>query len=512
MKFWSIVLALALMPVAASAQHRHPAMGAKLLTGLGGHHYTITTKNPQAQQFFDQGLALAYAFNHPEAKRSFEEAVRLDSSCAMCHWGVAFVLGPNINAAMDPAANADAYAVSRRALTLAPNVSARERALIEALAQRYADPAPENRAGLDSAFARAMRDVATRFPEDDDAAVIHAESRMDLSPWVYWTKEKRPLPGTGEIVQDLEKVMARNPKHPGACHFYIHAVEAAFPERAVACAERLAALMPAAGHIVHMPAHIYLRVGRYDDAIRANEHAVHADETYIADRRAEDFYTIAYYPHNYHFLAFAAIMAGRASRALEAARAAASKIPVDIAATAPDLQLIVAYPHLTLATFGRVDDVLREPMPRSDLRLATGLAWYARGMALAASRRMSDARAALDTVRATSTELTSYPGDPVLNIAERVLTAEIALRSGKAQDAIASLAEAKDIEDGLTYMEPPYWHQPVRQFLGSALLAAGRPAEAERLYREDLARFPDNVWSVRGLERSLVAQRKRQRE
>jgi tetratricopeptide (TPR) repeat protein len=509
MRFLLTISASALMPLMASAQHQHAAAGAKLLDGLGEHHHAITTKSPQAQRFFDQGLALAYAFNHPEAKRSFEEAVRLDPSCAMCHWGVGFVLGPNINAAMDPGVSADAYAASRRALALAPNVSASERAFIEALAQRYADPAPQNRAGLDSAFARAMRDVAARFPEDDDATVIYAESMMDLTPWVYWTKDKRPLPGTSQIVEALEKVGARNRNHPGACHLYIHAVEAAFPEHAVACAERLAALMPSAGHIVHMPAHIYLRVGRYDDAIRANEHAVHADETYIADHRAESFYTIAYYPHNYHFLAFAAIMAGRASRALEAARAAAAKIPVDIAVTAPDLQLIVVYPHLTLATFGRVDEVLREPMPRSDLRLATALAWYARGMAFATSRRMSDARAALDTVRATSAELTSYPGDPVLRIAERVLAAEITLRSGNAADAIAPLVEAKEIEDGLTYMEPPYWHQPVRHLLGAALLAADRAAEAERLYREDLARFPENVWSLGGLQRSLVAQRKR---
>ena len=510
MRFLLTILALTSTPLMAFAQHQHAA-GARLLQGLGGHHYTITTTSPEAQRFFDQGLVLAYAFNHPEAKRSFDEAVRLDPSCAMCHWGVALVLGPNINATMDPAVNAEAYAAARRALALAHNVSAKERALIEALAQRYADPAPENRAGLDSAFARSMRDVVTRFPEDDDATVIHAESMMDLTPWVYWTKEKAPLPGTVEIVEALERVMARNPNHPGACHYYIHAVEAAFPERAVACAERLAALMPSAGHIVHMPAHIYLRVGRYDDAIRANEHAVHADETYLADQRVQSFYTIAYYPHNYHFLAFAAIMAGRAARALEAARAAASKVPVDIAATAPDLQLVIAYPHLTLATFGRVADVLREPLPRSDLRVATGLAWYARGMALAASRRLNDARAALDTVRATSAALTSYPADPVLRIAERALAAEIALRSRQPSEAITLLREAMEIEDGLTYMEPPYWHQPVRQLLGEALLAANRPAEAEQLYREDLARFPRNAWSVRGLEKSRIAQKKKKR-
>ena len=496
--------ALALTPLLAVAQHDHG--GAKLLGGLGSHHHQITTRSPQAQRFFNQGLALAYAFNHPEAKRSFEQAARLDPSCAMCQWGIAFVLGPNINASMDPAVNAEAYDASRHALTLAPNATARERAYIEALAKRYAQPAPENRAPLDSAFARAMRDVAARFPSDDDALTIYAEAMMDVTPWTYWTRDKRPMPGTTEIITALETVSARNPKHPGACHLYIHAVESAFPERAVPCAERLAALMPSAGHIVHMPAHIYLRVGRYEDAIRANEHAVHADETYIADQRAESFYTIAYYPHNYHFLAFAATMAGLESKAMEAARAAAAKIPLDVAASAPDLQLLVAYPHVTLATFARFDEVLREPLPRADLRVATGLAWFARGMAFVAKRRFVDAAASLDTVRATSVELATNPGDPVMRIAERVLAAEIALRSGKAADAIAPLTEAKEIEDGLMYMEPPYWHQPVRHFLGAALLELNRPAEAERLYREDLRRFPKNVWSVRGLERSLRAQ------
>ena len=505
MRLFLTIAAVALTPLLAAAQHDHGT--AKLLDGLGSHHQKITTTSPQAQRFFNQGLALAYAFNHSEAKRSFEHAVRLDPSCAMCHWGIAFVLGPNINASMDPAVNAEAYDASRQALALAPNATARERAFIEALAKRYAQPAPENRAPLDSAFARAMRDVATRFPGDDDALTIYAEAMMDVTPWTYWTRDKRPLPGTTEILTALETVSARNPNHPGACHLYIHAVEAAFPERAVACAERLAALMPSAGHIVHMPAHIYLRVGRYEDAIRANEHAVHADETYITDQRAESFYTIAYYPHNYHFLAFAATMAGLDAKALAAARAASSKIPLDIAATAPDLQLLVAYPHVTLATFGRFDEVLREPLPRSDLRVATGLAWFARGMAFVANRRFADAAAALDTVRATSTELTTNPGDPVMRIAERVLAAEIAIRTGKAANAIPLLIEAKEIEDGLMYMEPPYWHQPVRHFLGAALLELNRPAEAERVYREDLARFPKNTWSVRGLERSRLAQR-----
>ena len=487
----------------------HAAIGASpppLLDGMGTNHFPVSC-SAKAQAYVDQGMAMVYGFNHDEAIRAFEEAARLDPRCAMAFWGKALALGPNYNLPIDSERAVSARKTIDRATALAGGVTPRERAYIQALAARYAKTATENRAPLDSAFARAMATVAARFPADDDAATIYAEALMDLSPWTYWTRDKRPLPGTSELVAALEKVGARNPQHPGACHLYIHAVEAAFPERAVPCAERLAALMPSAGHIVHMPAHIYLRVGRYEDAIRANEHAVHADESYIADQRAESFYTIAYYPHNFHFLAFAATMAGLGDRALEAARAAAAKIPLDIAATAPDLQLLIAYPQVTMATFGRFDEVLREPLPRSDLRVATGLAWFARGMAFATARRLEEASAALDTVRATSVELRVNPGDAVMSIAERVLGAQISLRSGKSADAIRLLTEAKEIEDGLMYMEPPFWHQPVRHILGNALLELGRPAEAERLFREDLERFPKNVWAVRGLEQGLRAQR-----
>lgn len=499
-----LLVAFTLIAGAGAAGAQPSTDGAKLLPGLGDHALTITTSSPDAQRFFNQGLSLAYAFNHPEALRAFEEAVRLDPQCAMCHWGIAYVLGPNINAAMDPAGNGQAHDAARRALALAlaPTVTAEERALVDAMARRYAMPAPENRASLDSAFARAMRAVSARFPEHDDAAVIYAESMMNLTPWVYWTRDGQPLPGTSELLASLERVMARDASHPGACHFYIHAVEAAYPERAVACAERLAALMPGAGHIVHMPAHIYLRVGRYDDAITANEHAVHADETYIRDRRTQSFYTIAYYPHNYHFLAFAAMLAGHETRALEAARAAAATIPLDVAANGPDLQIIVAYPHLMLATFGKHRELLQEALPPGNLRVSTGLATFARGMALTALRRVREARMALDTVRAISTAITAYPVDPVMQIAERVLGAEIAMAEGSMAPGLAMLEEAREIEDGMTYMEPPWWHQPVRHSLGNALVKAGRRAEAERAFREDLERFPRNVWGESGLARA----------
>ncbi|HEX6057649.1 MAG TPA: hypothetical protein VFZ11_01435 [Gemmatimonadaceae bacterium] len=507
------LLALSL-PLAASAQHAHPAAAAgqsaevPLLDGMGRHHQKVTTASALAQRYFDQGLSLAYAFNHAEAKRAFEQAVRLDPSCAMCHWGIAYVLGPNINAGMDPATSAEALEAARRALALSAQASERERAYIAAMVRRYAPDAAATRAGLDSAYAAAMLDVSRRFPDDADAATLFAEATMNLSPWVYWTKAATPRPGTAEVLEALERAMRLQPDNPGACHFYIHAVEAAFPQRAVACAERLAALMPAAGHIVHMPAHIYLRVGRYNDAIRANEHAVHADESYIRDQRpGAGIYTAGYYPHNYHFLSFAAMLAGRGGMAVEAARSAAAGVPVEIAAVATELQLVTSYPHLMLATFGRWDDVLGAPLPGTELPLARGLAQYARGTAHAAGGRLAEARAARDSVALAGEGLPEQWRN-VLSVAADVLAAEIALREGATEEAIARLENAVRVEDGFSYMEPPYWHQPVRHLLGAALLRAGRAREAEARYREDLARFPENVWSLRGLERSLTAQQR----
>ena len=509
------LLALALPLAAARAQHEHPAAAAAdrsaevpLLDGMGRHHQKVTTASALAQRYFDQGLSLAYAFNHAEAKRAFEQAVRLDPTCAMCHWGIAYVLGPNINAGMDPSANAEALEAARRALALSAQASERERAYISAMARRYAPDAAATRAGLDSAYAAAMLAVTRRFPDDADAATLFAEATMNLSPWVYWTKAATPRPGTAEVLEALERAMRLQPDNPGACHFYIHAVEAAFPQRAVACAERLAGLMPAAGHIVHMPAHIYLRVGRYNDAIRANEHAVHADESYIRDHRpGAGIYTAGYYPHNYHFLAFAAMLAGRGGTAIEAARSAAAGVPVEIAAVATELQLVTAYPHLMLATFGKWDEVLRAPLPGPELPLARGLAQYARGIAHAAGGRLAAARGARDSVALAGAGLPEQWRN-VLSVAADILAAEIALREGATDEAIARLENAVRVEDGFTYMEPPYWHQPVRHLLGAALLKAGRASDAEARYREDLARFPENVWSLRGLEHSLTAQRR----
>lgn len=489
-----------------------------LYTNLGGHSVPAATKLVAAQQYFDQGMRLVYGFNHAEAIRAFEEAARIDPGCAMCHWGAALALGPHVNAPMDPGAAEPAWAHMQKAIALRNSLGPREQAFITALASRYAFPAPASRERLDSAYADSMRDVVARFPDDQDAATLYAEALMNLRPWAYWTKDGKPHAGTDVIVAQLERVLKANPDHPGACHYYIHAVEAVAPEKAVACAERLASLMPGAGHIVHMPAHIYVRVGRYNDAIESNRHAVHADETYITGEKPSGLYPAAYYPHNYHFLSMAAMMAGRGRDALEASRNLRDRVPVAVARQVGPLEPLIAYHHLMLATFGRWDEVLSEPLPPSDLRLSSGLVYYARGVAHAAKKDWGAARAALDTVtriaRGTSaadrTAMAAGTGEnkTIMEIAVHALMGEIAYRRGSHAEAAGHFRAAADLEDGFNYVEPPQWHSPIRWSLGEALLKAGRAADAERAYREDLARFPDNGWALHGLAASLRAQRK----
>ncbi|MFB8829210.1 hypothetical protein ACE0DR_07020 [Azotobacter sp. CWF10] len=393
-------LALGIAP-SALAQVEHTAV--PLYDNLGKHHYGITTGVPLAQRYFDQGLRLYYAFNHQEAIRAFEQAARLDSDCAMCYWGIALAHGPNINAPMDASAGVAAHAAIQKALER--KASPREQALIRALATRYASPPPDDRTTLDEAYARAMREVVRQYPEDQEAATLFAESLMDLSPWQYWTQDSQPRPNTPELLAQLERVIAANPAHPGACHFFIHAVEAAQPERAVPCAERLAGLMPGAGHLVHMPGHIYIRVGRYEDAIKANEHAVHADETYIRDQNpAFGIYVAGYYPHNYDFLAFAASMIGRSGQALSATQKMAELVPQPMLRE-PGMTFLQH--HQTrqlqmLVRFGRWDEILQAEAPPQDLPHARALWHYARGRALAARGDVPGAEAELAQLRATA--------------------------------------------------------------------------------------------------------------
>jgi len=480
-----------------------------LYTDLGTHHKRISTRVPAAQQYFDQGLRLTYGFNHAEAIRSFTRAAELDSTCAICYWGIALAYGPHVNAPMDSASGVAAYAAVQKALALASHAPPRERAYIEAVAQRYEAAPPANRARLDTAYSRAMAKVAKAYPNDLDAATLYAESLMDLRPWNYWKPDGTPYEGTTEIVRQLRRVIAANPSHPGACHYYIHAVEAVDPKAAVPCAERLAQLMPGEGHMVHMPAHIYIRVGRWNDAVKANQHAIHTDEVFIEGQNPRGVYPLAYYPHNIHFLAFASTMAGRSAQAIEASKTLTGKVNVDVARQVGMLQEMLPYHTLTLTTFGKWDDVLAEPLPPADIRFSYAMAYYARGVAHAAKQQWAEAQAALDTVTAINAATPdAAESKTALAIAVHALTGEIASRRGDLDAGITHFREAIKIEDAGLYFEPPKWYYPVRHSLGAVLLRAGKNAEAEQIYREDLKRFPENGWALFGLAQALKAQGK----
>ena len=498
------------VPPAASAQD------VPLYDDLGDHHYEVTAATPRVQQYFDQGLRLYYAFNHAEAVRSFRAAQALDDSCAMCYWGEALSFGPNINLPMDSASAVAAYEALTKAEAALDDETDKERGLVEALSVRYAPNPPGDRAALDSAYADAMGLLADRYPGDDEISVLYGESLMDLRPWDYWTAEGEPQPGISEALDHLTRVVERSPEHPGACHFYIHAVEKVYPERAVPCAERLASLMPGAGHLVHMPGHIYIRVGRYEDAIEANEHAVHADEQWIRDQRpGMGMYTAGYYPHNYDFMAFAALMSGRSEQAVAAAERLTSLAPEQMFG-APGMSFLqhwLTRPLQIRVRFEQWEEILAEPAPPENLLHARAIWRYARGRALAATGRTDEASRELARLEelARSPDLEGVgmefnTSHDILAIPVDVLAGRIAQAEGRMDEAVEHLREAVRHEDALLYGEPPEWTVPVRQELGEVLLAAGRPDEAVRTFREDLERFPDNGWSLHGLARALRAQ------
>ncbi len=484
-----------------------------LYADLGTWHHAVTA-SPEAQKYFDQGLRLTYAFNHDEAVASFKEGARLDPSCAMCWWGVALALGPNINLPMDPKAEPEAWDAVRKAQTLAPKVTPAERDYIAAVAARYADR-PDKRAALDSAYAGAMRGLAAKYPDDPDAGTLYAEALMDLQPWNYWTVGGKPKGAILEIVSTLERVLAREPNQPGACHYYIHAVESSLePEKALPCADRLAQLMPGAGHIVHMPAHVYMRVGRYDLAVEHNRHAAAEDATFIERRHPGGAYPMIYTPHNYHFLWSALTMMGREKEAIEAARQVEAHVPLEMVRQIPPLEYFTPTLLYALARFGRWDEVLAAPRPEAGLRYTTGIWLYVRGLAFFAKGKASDARAELDSLDAI---VAATPADAMANlnsvkslltIAQRHLAADLAARAGHTEAAVRLLREAAVMEDELTYDEPPPWYLPMRQVLGNTLLAAGRAKEAEAAFREDLKRNRDNGWSLHGLAAALAKQGK----
>jgi tetratricopeptide (TPR) repeat protein len=488
------------------------------LQNLGSHTVRIKTRSKRAQEFFNQGLNLSYGFNHAEAMRAFREVARLDPNCAIAYWGQALVLGPNINMPMAPEAEPEAYKLIQKAVELKRYASQKERGYIDALAKRYSGDAKPDRKALDQAYALAMKDLARRYPDDLDATTLYVEALMDLRPWNYWTRDGVPYAETPEIVSLLESVMKRNPNHPGACHFYIHAVEATkSPERAEAAADRLFKLMPGAGHMVHMPSHIYFRVGRYADASKANSQASAVDEEYIAQCRTQGIYPLAYYPHNLHFLYSAASFEGNSELTILAAEKVAAAIPHHALKDFPMLQGFLAIPELALARFGRWDKILKRPAPAHDTLFLKGIHHYARGTAFAATGRLDDAKGELEglnkiladkTLDETPASFSNNTARAILSIAPEVLSGEMLARQNKFPEAIAHLETATRLEDALVYIEPPDWYLPTRQVLGAVLLQAGRASEAEAIYWEDLRRYPHNGWSLFGLAESLRKQGK----
>ena len=482
-----------------------------MLDGFGALHRDIGTPVPAAQRYFDQGLRLAYGFNHEAAGRAFAEAARLDPRCAMCAWGQALVLGPNINLPMDPALAPEAAALARRAADLADGATPADRALIDALQARYADPAPRDRKPLDLAYADAMARAAARFPGDDDAATLHAEALMDVSPWAYWQDDGKPAAATPTILAELERVLARNPHHIGAMHYYIHATEASpAPRRAEPYADALAALAPGSGHLVHMPAHTYIRIGRYHDATLTNLSATTADKAFLAVCRGSNgVYPIGYVPHNWHFAAMTASLTGSRTLALQAARETAKR--ADHAAMGEPplqfMQLYVVTPLLTQVRFGDWDAILAQPGAPSGLPFPTAIWHFARGMAHARTGALEKAAQDADALHALArdpamAEVSFFDinhADGVLRVADALLQGELLRARGQPREALARLREAAAAEDALAYNEPADWPLPARQYLGTALLETGDAQAAEQAFTRALDAYPDNGWSLAGL-------------
>ncbi len=510
------LMAASLLTAGCASRQRdtHSADASALFEHMGGHTRTITTSSPLAQEHFNQGLAWLYGFNHDEAIRSFQKAQRADPSCAMAWWGEAYARGLHINnPQMGEEQSRLAHRASRQAVQRINNASPVERALIRAVEKRYAWPPPDDRRPLDEAYAAAMGDAYRAFPSDSDVGALYAESLMNLQPWDMWTHDGQPKHRTLEIVEVLEHVMAIAPNHPGANHFYIHAVEASpWPEKATPAAERLGTLVPGSGHLVHMPSHIFIRTGRYSDAAVLNERAIAADEAYFAIAPPPDFYSL-YFLHNVHFLAYASMMEGRYEAALAAARKIEREIPEEF--LRKNVGFADGFMPTTLhvmVRFGRWKDILGEPEP-PEWRLLSRAEWhYARAVALANLRRIEEARRELARFEAVAADIDdgwymgNNPASSVIGIARNMAAGEIAFKSGDRERAFALLREAVAMEDLLVYDEPPGWMQPVRHALGALLLSDGRASEAEAVYREDLERHANNGWALLGLRQALEAQ------
>ena len=486
------------------------------LQNLGVHTFPVSTKVARAQLFMNQGFNLTFGFNHAEAKRAFAEAARLDPTLAMAFWGQALVLGPNINAAMVPEAEPVAYELVQKAVALKSRATSRERAYIDALAKRYTGK-PDDRAAADRDYADAMLALTRTYPDDLDARTLHAEALMDLRPWNYWTRDGQPHEETRQAQATLEKVLGANKNHPGALHLWIHLWESTdTPERAEAEADRLLPLMPGAGHMVHMAAHIYQRVGRHADVISSNLLAAKADEDYIAQCNAQGLYPLGYYPHNLHFIWMGATASGQRQLAIDSARKLASAIPDEALGVVPILQGFIVVPYWAMVRFEQWDQILLDKGPRHDTVFTRGVWAYARAMAFTATGRLEEADAELarlttlvaDPSLKGQTTFSANTGLAILRIAPEVVAGEIAARRKDWDRAVLHLDRAVRFEDALVYQEPHDWHAPARQNLASVLIAAGRADEAETVLWEDLKRNPEHGWTLRLLSQALRAQQK----
>ena len=496
--------------------------GAPLLSGLGDHSHLITTSQEGVQQYFNQGLVLAFAFNHAESIRSFKAAQTLDPNCAMCYWGEALARGPNINvtsngkAVMSDEERIKAFKAALKAKDLMVNSTPKEQAYITALSSRYDGDITSDRNVLDLSYAEAMEKVVRIYPEDMDAASLYSEALMNTMPWNYWSDDGSPKPDTIKVISKLEEVLEKEPNHPLAIHLYIHAVEASSsPERAELAAERLGNLVPGAGHLVHMPAHIFWRVGRYHDASEANINAAKVDEEYIAQCNAQGFYPAAYYPHNIHFLWAASTMEGRSELSIESALKVAKYVNLDQIKLFPTIEYFHTIPLLSYVRFGKWEEILNSSKPAPEFKYSQGIYHYAKGMAYAAGGELQKAREEQSQIlplkESKEVKIIIKGGQPsglLLEIASELLTGQIAFSNNNFSIASRHFEAAVNLQDSLPYTEPPFWYYPARQSLGNSLMKEGKISAAENVYRRDLQDYPRNGWSLFGLSLALEAQGK----
>ena len=520
MRYLLILVVYGLMVASAPGQTNHgdhgkPAVApVTLVDGVGRVDHKVSTTNPEAQKFFNQGLAYLYAFNHEAGVASFHRAAELDPTLAMAHWGIALGLGANYNDPANPDRFAQAYKHLQKAKELSGKASEAERAYIDALSRRYSSDPGADRRNLAAEYQQAMGELVKRYPDDLDAATLYAESMMNLRPWQLWTHDGQPAEGTPEILAVLESVLKRDPRHTGANHYYIHAIEAGpNPERGIAAANRLGALAPAAGHLVHMPSHIYLRTGDFVEAAKSNDLAIVADRNYIAKSGAAGLYPLMYYNHNIHMLAASHAGNGNYAGAIKAARELEANVRPNVGAM-PMLEMFMPYPLVTLTRFQKWDEILREPKPADSLKITTAFWHFARGMAFSSRGKAADAKNELGALRTVAGSIQADTGFnnnkalTVLKVAEEMLAGSAALANGDTAAGVAGLRRAAAAEDAVNYAEPPDWHVPVREWLGAALIRTGDPAGAEKVYREELVRNPRGGRALFGLAEALRKQGK----